>query len=49
MSARPGRIVAERAIDLPRPRRLAMTYEPQSVALVHELREHISAARSSAA
>jgi NitT/TauT family transport system ATP-binding protein len=48
MSARPGRIVAERAIDLPRPRRLAMTYEPQSVALVHELREHISAARATA-
>jgi NitT/TauT family transport system ATP-binding protein len=48
MSARPGRIVAERAIDLPRPRRLEMTYEPRSVALVHELREHISAARASA-
>jgi NitT/TauT family transport system ATP-binding protein len=49
MSARPGRIIAERSIDLPRPRRLAMTYEPQSVALVHELREHISAARATAA
>jgi NitT/TauT family transport system ATP-binding protein len=49
MSARPGRIIAERTIDLPRPRRLAMTYEPDSVALVHELREHIGAARSTAA
>jgi NitT/TauT family transport system ATP-binding protein len=48
MSARPGRIIAERTIDLPRPRRLAMTYEPQSVALVHELREHVSAARATA-
>src|SRR6266849_2254057 len=49
MSARPGRIVAGRIIDLPRPRTLDMTYDPYSVALVHELREHISSARSSAA
>jgi len=49
MSARPGRIIAERAVDLPRPRRLEMTYEPLSVALVQELREHISAARAAAA
>jgi NitT/TauT family transport system ATP-binding protein len=46
MSARPGRIVAERLVDLPRPRNLDTTYEPYSVALVHELREHISAARA---
>ena len=37
MSARPGRIVAERVVDLPRPRTLEMTYDPYSVALVHEL------------
>jgi NitT/TauT family transport system ATP-binding protein len=49
MSARPGRIIAERIVELPRPRTLAMTYEPYSVALVHELREHISSARASAA
>jgi NitT/TauT family transport system ATP-binding protein len=48
MSARPGRIVAERVVELPRPRTLDMTYEPYSVALVHALREHISAARSTA-
>jgi len=48
MSARPGRIIAERTVDLPRPRKLDTTYEPYSVALVHELREHISAARSTA-
>jgi NitT/TauT family transport system ATP-binding protein len=47
MSARPGRIVAERVVELARPRTLDMTYEPYSVALVHALREHISAARSS--
>src|SRR6266852_4631709 len=46
MSARPGRIIAEHRIDLERPRRLDSTYEPHSVAIVHELREHISAARS---
>jgi NitT/TauT family transport system ATP-binding protein len=49
MSARPGRIVAERTVDLPRPRSLDATYEPYSVELVHALREHISAARSTAA
>jgi NitT/TauT family transport system ATP-binding protein len=49
MSARPGRIIAERAVTLARPRNLDGTYEPYSVALVHELREHISAARSTAA
>jgi NitT/TauT family transport system ATP-binding protein len=49
MSARPGRIIAERVVNLPRPRNLDTTYEPYSVALVHELREHISAARSTAA
>ena len=49
MSARPGRIIAEREVTLPRPRNLDGTYEPYSVALVDELREHISAARSTAA
>jgi NitT/TauT family transport system ATP-binding protein len=49
MSARPGRIVLDRRVEAPRPRSLDLTYEPQSVALVHELREHISAARARAA
>jgi len=47
MSARPGRIIAERAIELERPRRLDVTYEPDSVAIIHELRDYISAARLS--
>ena len=46
MSARPGRIIAERVVDLPRPRKLDVTYEPYSVALVHALRERISAGRA---
>jgi NitT/TauT family transport system ATP-binding protein len=48
MSARPGQIVAERIVDLPRPRNLTTTYEPASVALVQDLREHISTARQQA-
>lgn len=49
MSARPGRIVLDKKVSTPRPRSLEITYEAESVALVHELREHISAARSRAA
>jgi NitT/TauT family transport system ATP-binding protein len=48
MSARPGRMIAERVVELPRPRKLSMTYEPYSVSLVQELRDHISAARETA-
>jgi NitT/TauT family transport system ATP-binding protein len=45
MSARPGRIIADRTVELARPRKLSMTYEPYAVGLVQELRDHISAAR----
>jgi NitT/TauT family transport system ATP-binding protein len=45
MSSRPGRIIAERKVDLPRPRTLETTFMPEFVSLVHDLREHISAAR----
>jgi NitT/TauT family transport system ATP-binding protein len=48
MSARPGRIVAEREVDFPRPRDLELTYTPEFAALVHELRGHIAQARNAA-
>jgi NitT/TauT family transport system ATP-binding protein len=49
MSARPGRIILDRKVETARPRKLDTTYEPATVDLVHELREHISAARAKAA
>ena len=49
MSARPGRIVAEREVDLPRPRDLEVTYTPGFADIVHELRGHIAQARIAAA
>ena len=45
MSARPGRMIAERKVELARPRKLESTYEPYAVNLVQDLRNHISAAR----
>jgi NitT/TauT family transport system ATP-binding protein len=48
MSARPGRIVAEREVDFPRPRDLEITYGAAFAALVLELRGHIAQARAAA-
>ena len=45
MSARPGRILEDRRIDLPRPRELEVTFTPEFQAIVHELRDHIVKAR----
>ncbi len=49
MSARPGRILADRPVTFERPRTIAMTFDPQFVTLNQELREMIVAARSPAA
>jgi NitT/TauT family transport system ATP-binding protein len=38
MSSRPGRVVRRRAVDLPRPRDLEVTYTPAFQDVVHELR-----------
>jgi NitT/TauT family transport system ATP-binding protein len=48
MSARPGRIIANHKIDLPRPRSLDMSFEPRFVDLVHQIRSEISLERSGA-
>ncbi len=45
MSARPGRIVTVRDVDIARPRDLEVLYEPAFVEIVHELRGHIAEAR----
>jgi NitT/TauT family transport system ATP-binding protein len=47
MSKRPGRIIYERAVDIPRPRTLETTFEPHFVDMVHDLRDKISQVRSS--
>ena len=46
MSARPGRILDDSAVDFPRPRTIPMTFEPDFVALNQRLRELIVNARS---
>jgi NitT/TauT family transport system ATP-binding protein len=48
MSARPGRIIAERVVRLARPRDLEVTYSPEFIDIVHELRGHIAQARAAA-
>lgn len=45
MSKRPGRILGRRAIDLPRPRDLEVTYTDHFTDLVHEMRERIGMVR----
>ena len=45
MSRSPGRIVAKRVIELPRPRELELTYTKEFTDIVLELREHIGAIR----
>jgi len=45
MSARPGRIVQTRHIDIPRPRELDVCYRPEFVQIVQELRDQIATVR----
>ena len=47
MSKRPGRILAKREIDLPRPRDLEITYTERFTEYVHELRARIGEIRKS--
>jgi NitT/TauT family transport system ATP-binding protein len=46
MSKRPGRILAQRTVDLPRPRELDIIYSDHFADIVRELREHIGRIRS---
>ena len=45
MSARPGRIVLSKKVDLPRPRDLDICFEPRFTEIVHELRAKIAEVR----
>jgi NitT/TauT family transport system ATP-binding protein len=45
MQARPGRIIEESEVTFPRPRTIAMSYDPAFVTLTQRLRELIVAAR----
>jgi NitT/TauT family transport system ATP-binding protein len=45
MSARPGRIVMSKPVDLPRPRELDICYEARFTDIVHELRAKIAQVR----
>jgi NitT/TauT family transport system ATP-binding protein len=49
MSARPGRILDDRRVTFSRPRTVAMTFEPDFVALNQRLREFIVDARTASA
>jgi NitT/TauT family transport system ATP-binding protein len=46
MSARPGRVLVRREIDLPRPRDIEISYSEPFAAYIHELRGHIGRVRS---
>ncbi len=45
MAARPGRIIEDSVVPYPRPRTIAMTYEPSFVTLTQHLRELIMSAK----
>jgi len=49
MSKRPGRILAKREIELPRPRDLEVTYTDAFSGIVHEMRERIGMIRKTVA
>ena len=46
MSKRPGRMLAKRDIDLPRPRDIDITYTESFTKIVFELRAKIGAVRN---
>ena len=48
MSARPGRVIASHAVDLPRPRTLETTFDPHFIEIVHTIRNEIAQIRNEA-
>lgn len=46
MSARPGRIISDEAVDIPQPRDISMIYSPEFVEMTQGLRELIAQVRS---
>jgi NitT/TauT family transport system ATP-binding protein len=46
MSARPGRVILDKKIDMPRPRKLGDLYSRDIADLIQELRHHINVART---
>jgi NitT/TauT family transport system ATP-binding protein len=46
MSARPGRVISDEPVDLPRPRDIATIYSPEFVEMTQGLREMIAQVRS---
>lgn len=46
MSARPGRIMVKKEVNIARPRDLEATYSERFIGIVHELREHIGRIRN---
>ena len=46
MSARPGRVILDKKIDMPRPRKLKDLYSRDIADLIQELRHHINVART---
>jgi NitT/TauT family transport system ATP-binding protein len=46
MSARPGRVILDKKIDMPRPRKLEDLYSRDIADLIQELRHHINVART---
>ena len=45
MSARPGRVISDRAVDLPQPRDIGVIYDPAFVEMTQGLRELIAQVR----
>jgi NitT/TauT family transport system ATP-binding protein len=46
MSARPGRVISDRPVEIPQPRDIGLIYDPAFVEMTQDLRELIAQARA---